>query len=254
MKYYLHDSNSFNDEKITELYINFGFEGLGLFYTILEKLAIQEKPVKTDVLKHQLNIGKKLDKCWNFLEQIGLISSNNGETFNKQLLTFAGKYKIKKEKNAKRISDWRNSQVDTKNVTHYEQVCNTPKVNRSKVNRNKENKEEYLNQFNIFRTAYKGTKKGNETEFSNFMKHKDWEKCLPLLLTALNNQIADRQNKAKLNAFVPEWKHLSTWINQRCWEEETTASEKKQVTKYRQPTIEEAKAGQVDLIKYTAYE
>ena len=46
MKYFLHDSNAFNDEKITELYINFGYEGLGLFYTILEKLASQEKPVK----------------------------------------------------------------------------------------------------------------------------------------------------------------------------------------------------------------
>ena len=63
MKYFLHDSNAFNDEKITELYINFGYEGLGLFYTILEKLAGQEKPVKTLVLKKQLNVGKKLEKC-----------------------------------------------------------------------------------------------------------------------------------------------------------------------------------------------
>ena len=54
MKYYLHDTNSFDDEKITELYINFGYEGLGLFYTILEKLAKQEKPVKEIVLKKQL--------------------------------------------------------------------------------------------------------------------------------------------------------------------------------------------------------
>ena len=120
MKYFLHDSNAFNDEKITELYINFGYEGLGLFYTILEKLAGQEKPVKTLVLKKQLNVGKKLEKCWKFMETIDIISSNNGETFNKQLLNFSEKYKIKKEKNAKRISEWRDNQEDTKNVTHYE--------------------------------------------------------------------------------------------------------------------------------------
>ena len=54
MKYYLHDANAFNDEKITELYINFGYEGLGLFYTLLEKIAQQEKPIKTAVLKKQL--------------------------------------------------------------------------------------------------------------------------------------------------------------------------------------------------------
>jgi len=138
MKYFLHDSNAFNDEKITELYINFGYEGLGLFYTILEKLAGQEKPVKTLVLKKQLNVGKKLEKCWSFMETIDIISSNNGETFNKQLLNFSEKYKIKKEKNAKRISEWRDNQEDTKNVTHYESVRNTPKVKLSKVKLSKE--------------------------------------------------------------------------------------------------------------------
>ena len=33
----------------------FGYEGLGLFYTALEKFAQQEKPIKTAVLKKQLN-------------------------------------------------------------------------------------------------------------------------------------------------------------------------------------------------------
>ena len=138
MKYFLHDSNAFNDEKITELYINFGYEGLGLFYTILEKLAGQEKPVKTLVLKKQLNVGKKLEKCWKFMETIDIISSNNGETFNKQLLNFSEKYKIKKEKNAKRISEWRENQTDTKIVTHYEQPCNNTKVKLSKVKLSKD--------------------------------------------------------------------------------------------------------------------
>ena len=133
MKYYLHDSNSFNDEKITELFISFGYEGLGLFYTILEKLAAQEKPIKTTVLKSQLKVGKKLQKCWDFMESIELISSNNGETFNKQLMNFSGKYAIKKEKNKIRISEWRKNQELTKNVTCYESVCNDPKVNKSKV-------------------------------------------------------------------------------------------------------------------------
>jgi hypothetical protein len=132
MKYYLHDSNAFNDEKITELYIKFGYEGLGLFYTLLEKIASQEKPIKTSVLKSQLKVGKKLDKCWKFMEEIEIISSNNGDTFNKQLMNFSEKYKIKSEKNAKRISDWREKQSLIKNVTCYEHVCNTCKVKRSK--------------------------------------------------------------------------------------------------------------------------
>ena len=137
MKYFLHDSSSFQDEKITELFINFGYEGLGLFYTILEKIALQEKPIKTSVLKAQLKVGKRLEKCWNFLEEIDLISSNNGDTFNVRLLSYSEKYKIKKEKNAKRIAEWRKNQEVVKNVTCYESVSNTPKVKESKVNRNK---------------------------------------------------------------------------------------------------------------------
>ena len=137
MKYYLHDSNSFNDEKITELFISFGYEGLGLFYTILEKLAQQEKPIKTNVLKTQLKVGKKLQKCWEFMESIELISSNNGETFNNNLLNFSGKYSIKKEKTRERVSQWRKNQELKKNVTCYESVCNTDKVNKSKVKESK---------------------------------------------------------------------------------------------------------------------
>lgn len=136
MKYFLHDTSAFDDEKVSELFIKFGYEGLGLFYTVLEKLAKQEKPIKTEVLKKQLRVGKKLQKCWNFMEEIGLISSNNGETFNKQLLNFSEKYAIKKEKNAKRISEWRKSQELTENVTCYEQSCNTHKVKESKEYKN----------------------------------------------------------------------------------------------------------------------
>ena len=136
MKYYLHDSNAFNDEKVTELFMEFGYEGLGLFYTLLEKIASQEKPIKTSVLKSQLKIGKKLEKCWKFMESLELIHSNNGETFNKQLLNFSEKYKIKKESNAKRVSEWRDKQEVTKSVTHYESVRNACKVKENKVKEN----------------------------------------------------------------------------------------------------------------------
>jgi len=234
MKYFLHDSNAFNDEKITELYLRFGYEGLGLFYTLLEKLASQEKPMKTIVLKAQLKVGKKLEKCWLFMEQIELISSNNGDTFNKQLLNFSEKYNIKKEKNTKRISEWRKNQEIKESVTCYESVSNTPKVKESKVNINKEeNKENKLDNFNIkfsselnqfdeFRILYQGSKRGNETEFKNFIKHKDWRIQLPELKSCLITQIEQRKKLKESGKFVPEWKMLQTWINQRCWEEVIT--------------------------------
>lgn len=138
MKYFLHDTSAFDDEKITELYLKFGYEGLGLFYTCLEKIGKQEKPIKTTVLKAQLKVGKRLEKCWSFMEQIGILSSNNGDTFNGQLLNFSETYQIKKEKTRKKVSEWREKQKDMESVTSYVPVSNPPKVKESKVKESKE--------------------------------------------------------------------------------------------------------------------
>jgi hypothetical protein len=142
MKYYLHDTNAFQDEKITELFIMHGYEGIGLFYTVLEKLALQEKPIKTVVLKKQLSVGKKLDKVWSYLEEIELISSNNGETFNENILKFSEKYQINKDKTKERVSKWRDSQAVKKNVTRYNDVRNAPNNTILNITELKEKKRE----------------------------------------------------------------------------------------------------------------
>jgi hypothetical protein len=139
MKYILHDTNAIDDEKMTELFLEYGYEGIGLFWCVLEKIGKQEKPIKTKVLKSQLKVGKKLDKCWNFMESIGILSSNNGETFNERILSYSETYKIKKEKNKEKISQWRENQTVEKNVTGYEPSCNPPKVKESKVKESKVN-------------------------------------------------------------------------------------------------------------------
>ena len=144
MKYYLHDSNSFNDEKIYRLFMEFGYEGLGLFYTFLEKIAIHEKPMDENVMKSQLKIRKKLEKIWDFMKEIGLISIQNGDVFNENLLNFSENYQIKKEKTRKRVSEWRDNQKDVKNVTHTKHVRNTHKVKESKVKEIKEKYEEFV--------------------------------------------------------------------------------------------------------------
>jgi hypothetical protein len=193
MKYFLHDTSSFQDEKITELFIKFGYEGLGLFYTILEKIALQEKPIKTSVLKAQLKIGKRLEKCWNFMEEIDIIQSNNGETFNVRLLSYSEKYQIKKEKNAKRISEWREKQTVTENVTHSENVRNTPKVNRSKVKESKvKENTENAKILNEFSRPFFDSKYINEKSLDMFDK---------LLLKYPIDKIQEAIKKAKSDSF-----------------------------------------------------
>lgn len=79
-----------------------------------------------------------------------------------------------------------------------------------------------MSKFDFFRKKYPGTKRGNETEFNNFKKkHKDIETVIEMLLPALEKQIAIREEKGRQGKFVPEWKNLQTWINNRCWEDET---------------------------------
>jgi hypothetical protein len=82
------------------------------------------------------------------------------------------------------------------------------------------NKQETIERFDEFRKLYQGTKKGLNTEFETFKKHKDYKECINLLLPALQKEIEYKQTKKNKGEFVPEWKNLQTWINQRCWEQE----------------------------------
>ena len=73
--------------------------------------------------------------------------------------------------------------------------------------------------FEIFRLAYKGTKRGLDTEFENFIKKNNSE-IINMLLPALEKEIAHKQKLIEAKQFCPEWKNLQTWINQKCWEQE----------------------------------
>ncbi len=77
--------------------------------------------------------------------------------------------------------------------------------------------------FDEFRMAYKGTRRGLETELADFSrKHSDWKAAIPLLMPALEKEIRYRSRLASSEQFEPSWKNLKTWLSQRCWEQEFT--------------------------------
>jgi hypothetical protein len=80
--------------------------------------------------------------------------------------------------------------------------------------------KELETKFEVFRIEYPGTKRGFIIEFDNIKKHKDWEEIVPILSDSLTYQKSAREIKRLSGGFIPEWKNLKTWINQRCWEEE----------------------------------
>jgi len=95
-----------------------------------------------------------------------------------------------------------------------------------------ENKQRDLDIFKTFKDAYQGSKRGNDTEFENFKKKtKDWKQVLPDLTALLKCQVAQREVMAQAGVFVPSWKNLQTWINNRCWEEEQAKPETAQPRK-----------------------
>jgi hypothetical protein len=78
-----------------------------------------------------------------------------------------------------------------------------------------------LEQFDLFRKKYPGTKRGLQVEFDNFKKRqKFYKSILPILLPNLERQIAQRQQLRDAGRFVPEWPHLKTYINNAGWETE----------------------------------
>ena len=83
--------------------------------------------------------------------------------------------------------------------------------------------------FDRFRKAYRGTKRGLATEFTNFKKkHKDWKQVLPNLLVMYERQCSLKDEARQRGCFVAQEKNLQTYINQRCWEEEPQFSEPQQ--------------------------
>ena len=83
-------------------------------------------------------------------------------------------------------------------------------------------KRKYIKEkFEAFRKSYPGTKKGLDVEFNNFVKkHKDYAEVIDLLPLAISKEIEWHNEKKNSGNWVPEYPHLTTWINQRRWESE----------------------------------
>jgi hypothetical protein len=149
MRYFPHPTDMGDNAELSLLLYRFGYEGIGLYYTILERLLKNENPIKTEVLKSQLKVGKRLEKCWAFMEEIGIISTKNGETFSKLSENFLETFRNNREKNRNKVSEWRIRQGSDKNVTSYKAVTNqnvTPlelKV-KVKLKEEEENKQKKL--------------------------------------------------------------------------------------------------------------
>jgi predicted transcriptional regulator len=199
-------------------------------------------------LAEQVNVTEQgLYKMLNRLIEKGLIIKQEGTSFLKasdyfilesELDTKQSLGTLQKQEDTKQsledtklslVEQTKQSLEDTKQSLDYNNNNNNIRDNNNNnnnIDRNSKIKE-YKDIFEESRKIYKGTKRGCNTEFEVFIKHKDWQEVLPMLKAAIQREIQYIEGLKREGKFAPEYKHFKTWLNQRCWENEFLSTDNK---------------------------
>lgn len=133
------------------------------------------------------------------------------------------------QKNTNDTNVFTSIQVEQTNTTDTVNVNDNVNVNVNviKEKNKKENKKEVCEyseleqQFEEFRKAYPGRKRGHDTELDAFKrKFKNWAEIIPLLMPALQRLIAYNEATKAAGQWAASYANLSTWLFQARWEEE----------------------------------
>lgn len=176
----------------------------------------------------ELRIGEKLDEK-SAVKELGKhlhIFDDGGKWFLPSFIDFQyGELNPSVNAHKSVIGKLKKYKLDKK----YEQFINCSRRDQDKdkdkdmdkdMDKDKDKKKSNAEIFDEFRKLYLGTKRGNETEYKNFIKHKDYKEVVGKLKEIIEKQIDHRKKLKQADNFVPQWKNLKTWINGRCWEDE----------------------------------
>lgn len=149
--YFSHDMNARNDEKILNLRSEYGWEGYGIYFALLEMMfesddtQLNLSNIKS--IAFALNIKeKKLAEIINFCIEINLFEKDEKTFWSKSLKNRKGIFERKIEqtrqagiKSAEKRKEKR-QQTLNENLTNVEQTCNEKSTNKRKEKEIKENK------------------------------------------------------------------------------------------------------------------
>ena len=196
-------------------------------------------------LAEQINVTEQgLYKILNRLIEKGLIIRQGGTAYLKATEKFIIESEIDTKQSLVTLQDTKQSLEDTKQslVEHTKQSLEATKQSLDYNNNNNNIRDNNNNNYNIeknskikdnkdifeeARKIYRGTKRGCNTEYEVFIKHKDWQEVLPNLKAAIQREINYIEGLKKEGKFAPEYKHFRTWLNQRCWENEFLSPDNK---------------------------
>lgn len=218
--YFSHDYNARSDEKIKKLLVKHGFLGYGIYWAIIEDLYQNANAMRTDYecIAYELRVDESCIK--SIINDFDLFEIEGG-VFGSLSVQRRLDERDKKSKKARESALYRWNK-NNKNANAMRTQCDSNAIKERKGKERKvKDKEKNKDIFEEFRVLYKGTKKGLETEYENLKrKHKDYNDIIPLLKNAVLKEIEHKEKLKSKGLFTPEWKHLSTWINNRCWEQE----------------------------------
>ena len=162
-------------------------------YCDLEILAMRDDILSVKFLSEQL-------------KEIESTANKNAENARKRWENKDSSMRRDANKNKKEIKNKNKKEIKNKNKKE-----DSRKEKEEKI----DNKKQV---FDRFRVLYPGSKRGLDIEFDNFKKkNKDWRTVVMDLEELLKLQITKRGAAKAAGAFVPQWKNLSTYINQKCW-------------------------------------
>lgn len=243
--YYPHLTTMRNHKKVKALRNKFGSVlGYAFWAMILEYLTeadrneIEYSDMEMEMFAAELGIPvEQLKEMIEYCFKIELLFLRSGFVVSESLNEWLSPLYEKREK-AREISATRQRRNDgsfdnntessgivaTENTEQQVIVKETIPQSKRKEKKRKEIKKEMI-VFDAFRKKYFGKKRGNATEFENFVKkHKDWELVLPTLESIIEKQKIDRDKEFKIKKWIPLPKDLKTWINGRHWEDEIPES------------------------------
>lgn len=117
------------------------------------------------------------------------------------------------------IQDKQKNTTDTVNVN--DNVNVNVNVIKEKIKKEVCVYSELEKQFEEFRKAYPGRKRGHDTELAAFKrKYKNWTEIVPLLMPALQRLIEYNKAANAAGQWTASFANLSTWLFQARWEEE----------------------------------
>lgn len=245
--YFSHDSNAITDTKILNMRCDYGLEGYGLYWAIIEMMRNEEdyklelnknayRAIKT-LTNTTIDVEKYIHDCIN---DYGLFKEENEKFFSNSLLRRMLEYERKKEINREngKLGGRPKKTEEKPNANPIETEKNQNKVKESKGKENKINKskekesknisngvevlEVWESQFNQFYEEYpKKVKKQDVKKW--FQKNKPSNELFSSMLHSLERFRASKDWQKDGGQFIP---YPSTWLNQKRWEDEDVEQSK----------------------------